>query len=608
MRAKDTAQQFIPADREADPELIRDFLADAHAALLLNSRPLLASLFRWLRTYHTTRGMSSEDLSGVVQVLADELQRFTATALAEEIPVLASEFSRAQQDNVRRPKRGPEVFQPYLRLLLNHEGVEARNLILEQVAEGKSIRYLHGRILGPAMIEIGRLWLENKITVADEHYATAITETLMNSLHPLVKRHASQKGRVLLIGVQTELHALGIRMVEDFLELDGWDTIYFGPNLPFESIYSAIEKERPNLIAISATTPANLLPTAETIQQIRMMPEARSSPVLVGGYPFLLDHSLFKKVGADAWAANAVHAVRVARSLWKRNGPSFAIPSEGSRISAETSRSRSSWTHRPTPSEELIRLMSELSALHIQLRKRNAIIEELNEEKNRFLGMASHDLRNDVSTATLISRLLGQTREGLSEFQIRLVDRLDAVLKSMLDLIDGFLDVARIEAGKLDIHPEPTDLISLLDDRISVARLFGDEAGVRIFRSGISGPATVNVDPKRINQALNNLLVNAIKFSPQGAEVELAIREEGENYDIDVMDEGPGIPSQQAQRLFSPFTTLGEPGAKGKSGTGLGLHIARRLIEAHGGSIAFRPRNPRGSVFSIALPKVAPPQ
>jgi signal transduction histidine kinase len=378
--------------------------------------------------------------------------------------------------------------------------------------------------------------------------------------------------------------------------------IYFGPNLPFESILSAIEKERPDLIAISATTPANLLPTAETIQRIRMMPEARSSAVLVGGYPFLVDRSLSEKVGADAWAANAFHAVRVGRSLWKRNR------SETSDTSVQISRYRSSWTHKPTPSEELIRLMSELSSLHVQLRKRNAIIEELNEEKNRFLGMAAHDLRNDVSTATLISRLLGQTKEGLNEFQIRLVDKLDAVLKSMLDLIDGFLDVARIEAGKLDIHPEPTDLISLLDDRISVARFFGDEAGVRIFRSGISGPVTADVDPKRINQALNNLLINAIKFSPQGAEVELAVREEGEKYVIDVMDEGPGIPSQQAQRLFSPFTTLGEPGAKGKSGTGLGLHIARRLIEAHGGSVAFRPRNPRGSVFSIALPKLAPPQ
>jgi len=606
MRARDHTE-FIPVDREADPELIRDFLADAQAALLLNSRPLLASLFRWLRTYHTTRGMSSEELSCNVQVLADELQRSTPTDLAEEIPVLASEFSLARPDKVRRPRHGHEASQPYLQLLLNHQGVEARNLILEQVAEGKSIRYLHGHILGPAMIEIGTLWLENKITVADEHYATAITETLMNSLHPLLKRHAFQKGRVLLFGVQSELHALGLRMVEDFLELDGWDTIYFGPNLPFESILSAIEKERPDLIAISATTPANLLPTAETIQQIRLMLKARSAAVLVGGYPFLVDRSLCEKVGADAWAANAFHAVRVGRSLWKRNRESFVVPSKTSGTSVQTSRYRSSRTHKPTPSEELIRLISELSSLHVQLRKRNAIIEELNEEKNRFLGMAAHDLRNDVSTATLISRLLGQTKEGLNEFQIRLVDKLDGVLKSMLDLIDGFLDVARIEAGKLDIHPEPTDLISLLDDRISVARFFGDEAGVRIFRSGLSGPVTANVDPKRINQALNNLLINAIKFSPQGAEVELSVREEGEKYVIDVMDEGPGIPSQQAQRLFSPFTTFCEPSAKEKSGTGLGLHIARRLIEAHGGSIAFRPRNPRGSVFSIALPKLAPP-
>jgi signal transduction histidine kinase len=171
----------------------------------------------------------------------------------------------------------------------------------------------------------------------------------------------------------------------------------------------------------------------------------------------------------------------------------------------------------------------------------------------------------------------------------------------MLDLVDGYLDVSRIEAGGLEIHPEPVDLISLVEERLSVARFFGDEAGVRLFRSGIPGPATVNVDPKRIRQALNNVLINAIKFSPHAAEVEVAVREEGNAYVIDVMDEGPGIPSENGKRLFAPFETLEAPDGKGRAGTGLGLHIARRVIEAHGGSIGFRSRTPRGSVFSIVL-------
>jgi signal transduction histidine kinase len=588
-----------------DADIARDFLADAHAAMLLDSRPLLVSLFRWLRRYHAARGMRAEDLTLLIQAVAEELRRSTPSALAEEISILAAESDGRQPQVVRHPRGGDELCQSYLRLLLDHEGVKARNLILDKVAERKSIQYIHGQILEPALIEIGRLWLEGEISVADEHYATAITESLMNSLHPLLKQHPGQKGRVLLAAVQSELHALGLRMVGDFLELDGWDAIYFGPNLPVESICSAIEKERPDLIALSVTTPSNLLETVETIQRIRALPGARSKPVLVGGYPFLLDHSLWRRVGADAWAASGTHAVRAARCLFEQNRPIAVGLPEASRIAAGISKDRRYRPHEPTQNEELIRLMSELSAVHTQLRNRNAQIEELNEEKNRFLGMAAHDLRNDISIATLISRLLGQTKEGLSEFQRKLVDRMDDLLKSMLDLVDGYLDVSRIEAGRLEIHPEPIDLISLVEDRVSTAHFVADEAGVHISRSGITGPATANVDRKRINQALNNLLLNAIKFSPDGGQVEVVVREEGEKYVIDVMDEGPGIPSEQARRLFSPFTTLETTGERTKSGTGLGLHIARRVIEAHGGSIGFRPRTPQGSVFSITLPRFA---
>ncbi|HEX4998120.1 MAG TPA: ATP-binding protein [Terriglobia bacterium] len=491
-----------------------------------------------------------------------------------------------------------------MNLLLNHEGAEARRLILEKAVDGKSVQYLYGHVLESTMTEIGRLWLENKIDVADEHYATAVTEALMNSLHPMLKQRP-RRGRVLLVGVQTELHALGLHMVKDFLELDGWDTTYLGPNLPLESICSAIEKERPDLIAISVTTPANLIPTAQAIQRIREIPTAGSIPLMVGGYPILVDPSLHATLGADAWAANGFHAVRVARSLLNATRPPRIGSPETAGLSAELTTHRVHRSHKVTPNEELVRLVSELSALHAQLRKRNVAIEQLSEEKSRFLGMAAHDLRNDINVATLIARLLGQRNEGFSEFQRSLVERLDNTLKSMLDLVDGYLDVSRIEAGKLEIHAEPIDLIALVEDRLSVARFFGDEAGVRIVRSGIPGPAMVNVDPKRIKQALNNLLINAIKFSPHGGEVEAAVHEHGDRYVLDVMDEGPGVPSEEGKRLFAPFTTLDPAGEK--SGTGLGLHIARRVVEAHGGSIEFRSRSPRGAIFSIALPRFTRP-
>ncbi|MGZ3700055.1 MAG: ATP-binding protein, partial [Bdellovibrionota bacterium] len=495
--------------------------------------------------------------------------------------------------SIKRPGILHATAERYLELILAREGASARELILSEVLAGKSVRWIYQRVLEPVLNEIGLRWLENTISVGEEHYCTAITQSLLISLHAFVRPLPGKRGRVLFAGVQSELHDLGLRMVADLLEMDGWETIYYGPNLPSEAICSAAEKVRPELVAISVTTPAHLIETREVIRRVRALKLIRPVSVLVGGYAFILDPSLYVTVGADACATNGAQAVRVARDLeGRRQGFLPVLPEQVKSLSGSPS---PLGRHKTTATEELLRLMSELSALHRQLAKRNAAIEALQEEKNRFLGMAAHDLRNAVQVILSGTRILAKTGDGLSETKKKLVEIVESSAVSMAELIDSYLDVSRIEAGKLELHREAVDLVSLVEERMAVARLLSEKAGVRIRRSGAEGPVVANIDSARICQALDNLLLNAVKFSPKGGEVEVAMKVEGENSVISVIDQGPGIAPQRAKQLFTAFSPL-------STGTGLGLHIAKRVLEAHGGRIWHEGHSPHGCSFSMAFP------
>jgi MerR family transcriptional regulator, light-induced transcriptional regulator len=188
----------------------------------------------------------------------------------------------------------------------------ALRAIDEARTDGLDIRTLYEEVLQPAQREIGRLWQENRITVADEHLATAITQAAMSRVYDELFRVEPRAGRTLIAAcADTERHELGLRMVCDLLELDGWDTCYLGATVPIESLVDIVRERRPRAVALSASIAPHLQRLQSAIAAIRETLGAATPLIMVGGRLFQDDPALGQLIGADVTARTAGEAVRV---------------------------------------------------------------------------------------------------------------------------------------------------------------------------------------------------------------------------------------------------------------------------------------------------------
>ncbi len=201
----------------------------------------------------------------------------------------------------------------YLALLLAGDRQKAYRLIRQAISEGLTIRDLYLEIFQQVQYEVGRLWLINKISVAEEHFCTAATQSLMLELYPEIISSSGTGAKLIAACVGPELHELGVRMVTDFFEMDGWDTWYLGAAVSDMQLIEAIKDKQPDLVALSATMSYHIPKVAELIKTIRQAFPDKTPLLMVGGVPFNATPELWRTVGADLWAANAEHAVKVAR-------------------------------------------------------------------------------------------------------------------------------------------------------------------------------------------------------------------------------------------------------------------------------------------------------
>jgi methanogenic corrinoid protein MtbC1 len=203
----------------------------------------------------------------------------------------------------------------YLDALLGGDRRAASHLILDAAEAGTPVRDLYLHVFQPVQREVGRLWQINRLSVAQEHYVTAATQLTMSQLYPRIFATA-RVGRCLVAAcVGGELHEIGVRMVADLFELDGWDSYYLGANAPVEGILQALEERRADVLAVSATLTVHVGQVRTLIERVRANETGRRPAILVGGYPFLLSPELWRRVGADGFAPDAQEAVQVANRL-----------------------------------------------------------------------------------------------------------------------------------------------------------------------------------------------------------------------------------------------------------------------------------------------------
>ena len=251
----------------------------------------------------------------------------------------------------------------------------------------------------------------------------------------------------------------------------------------------------------------------------------------------------------------------------------------------------------------LASLNNELANAQRELTRKNAELAEVIGEKNQLFGMAAHDLRNPLGiVAGVVEILLDELTDSLSEENRDLLSRVASSVEYMLGLIDDMLDYSKIDAGRLELQLTPVDVADLIGQNLAFNTILAGKKGISLRFENEGAPPLLNLDSRRIQQVLNNLISNALKFSNRGSSVTITLTAEMAAVTIAVADQGQGIPAAELGKLFKPYSRTSTKSTDGEMSTGLGLAIVRRIVEAHGGSIRVKSEPGRGSTFYVSLP------
>ncbi|HEU4630981.1 MAG TPA: cobalamin-dependent protein [Gemmatimonadaceae bacterium] len=206
------------------------------------------------------------------------------------------------------------VRNSYLAALRAGDRRRAFAVVEDARGQGLDVAALYLDVLQQSLREVGRLWQENEMTVAEEHLATAITQMVMARVHADVAADVTQGARSLVAAcADTERHDVGLRMVCDLLERDGWDVAYLGASVPAESLVHLVRERRPDAVALSASIAPHLPQLGTMIRCVREATGDAAPFILVGGRPFLDEPQLAHRLGADATAPDALAAVAILR-------------------------------------------------------------------------------------------------------------------------------------------------------------------------------------------------------------------------------------------------------------------------------------------------------
>jgi len=321
---------------------------------------------------------------------------------------------------------------------------------------------------------------------------------------------------------------------------------------------------------------------------------ARGTKALRGGETSYTQH--FRCLRADGewrWLSETIHIEVVAPGRWQCVGVCTDI-NEQKRSEAELE-------------ARVVERTAQITEANVQLTAAKQEADAANQAKSEFLSRMSHELRTPLNAILGFGQIL--EKHSLTPLQEESVQHILKGGRHLLDLINEVLDIARVEAGHLDLSLEPIALAEILAEACSLVRPLAAEREIHIdIRAAALERTHVQADRQRLKQVLINLLSNAIKYNKTGGKVTLhSLPIAEDRLRIAVQDTGPGIAPQQQQKLFTPFERLDAAHA-GIEGTGLGLVLSQRLVSAMGGELTFESVPGEGSTFCIDLPTALSPQ
>ena len=298
--------------------LLEDFggaISALEESLATGSPALLIDYVRWLDLFARSRHLPAEyvaSLLAVLSVLAEkELppdHRSLAGAVLRQSAGALAETPGPVPSFIGNENPHAALAASYLGALLKGDRESAVSAIDRAAGSGVAVRDLYLNVILPVLRETGRLWQVQEITIAQEHYISASTQAVIARLHDRILSAGTGSGHrdrtLVAASVGGESHDIGIRIVADFFEMDGWTTYYTGANTPTESLLSVIRDRKTDAVAISVTMPSHIPAVHHLIRSIRGDRRTGKVKILVGGYPFRIVPSLWQQLGADASASD----------------------------------------------------------------------------------------------------------------------------------------------------------------------------------------------------------------------------------------------------------------------------------------------------------------
>jgi signal transduction histidine kinase len=226
--------------------------------------------------------------------------------------------------------------------------------------------------------------------------------------------------------------------------------------------------------------------------------------------------------------------------------------------------------------------------------------------KDEFLEALGHELRAPLNAILGWSRLMELGRLDATETQSG-GETIARNARQLAHLVDDLLDLSAVTSGKIRVDPEETDLCEIVEAALDILQPVAKDNGVQLRKEFDKPDCLVFGDPHRLQQVVWHLLSNAIKFTPRGGLALVVVRSDGGHCEVAVTDTGAGIPSELLPFVFDRFWRADTSAEQRYSGLGLGLALAKRLVELHGGTVAATSAGPnQGSTFTVTLPRVAP--
>ena len=248
----------------------------------------------------------------------------------------------------------------------------------------------------------------------------------------------------------------------------------------------------------------------------------------------------------------------------------------------------------------------EIEMTNVELQEKNLLLEGLNRDKNEFLGVAAHDLKNPLQTIIMSASMIRRYAERMSDEQRNdTLDRIEETSRRMHDIIEKLLDANAIESGNIEFHTESVMLVREVQSLLQDYEPKAAAKNITLYLSSEDKDLCALADKYRFVQVVENLLSNAIKFSPQDKNIYVRITSEAahaHNLRLDIQDEGPGLTDEDKNKLFGKFVRLSARPTGGEHSTGLGLSIVKKLVEAMNGEIWCVSEQGKGATFSVRLP------